>query len=154
MEVVFEQRPANQPADPEGHGPEEQAVQRERFVAPPEVQKEAEYRQAGPGHQAEEGRQVGFARWPRQKGEYGVAQGAAQADRVHQPARRRARLPTPVCAGYRLKHPRCLFRPAYPARPIPPGNTPTDRYSIMTRRVSVPRCPSESVGRPEYAGLL
>ena len=128
MEVVFEQRPADQPADSEGDGPEEQAVQRERFVAPPEVQKEAEYRQAGPGHQAEEGRQIGFARWPRQKGEYGVAQGAAQADRVHQPARRRARLPTPVCAGYSLKHPRCLSCPAYPARPIPPGNTPTDRY--------------------------
>ena len=130
VEVVFEQRPADQPADSEGDGPEEQAVERERFVTPVAVQEEAEYRQAGPGHQAEEDGQVGFAGRPRQKGEGGVAQGTAQADRVHQPARLHARLPTPVCAGSRLKH-------------IPPGTT--GRYVLMIRRVSVPRRPSGSV---------
>ena len=62
IKVVFEQRPADKPADSEGHGPEEQAVERDRFVTPAAVQEEAEYRQAGPGHQAEEDRQVGFAR--------------------------------------------------------------------------------------------
>ena len=85
VEVVLVERAAGQPADAEGYGPENQAAQGKGLLPPPEVQVEAQHRQAGPGDQEEERRQRRLARLPRQHGQRGVPQRAPDTDRIDVP---------------------------------------------------------------------
>ena len=95
VEVVLVERAARQPTDSEGYRPENQAAQGKGLLPPPEVQVEAQHRQAGPGEQEEERRQRRLARLPRQHGQRGVPQRAPDTHRIDIPGWRCAPKLTP-----------------------------------------------------------
>ncbi len=104
VEVVFEEWSADQTAGSEDHSPEEHEADWERFAATPEIPVKTEDRQAGPGNQNEEHRQVGLTGLFRQEGEAGVTQCAPEADCVHNPPCFGAGWLAPVCCGGHVEH--------------------------------------------------